>query len=83
MKKTNCTKCNSKTAVFDLNSNNYKCHICGTKFEEKKQTLIGNFTYETGQDNQFKRYITFNIPKEHCKIEEKDGKMSITIFEIL
>jgi hypothetical protein len=61
----------------------YKCHICGNKFEEKKQSILGNFTFEAGQDIQFKRYLVFDVAKGDCKIEEKDGKISITIFEKL
>jgi transcription initiation factor TFIIIB Brf1 subunit/transcription initiation factor TFIIB len=81
MKKTNCIKCNSKTAVFDQNSGMYKCHICGTKFEEKSKTIKGDFNITLGEDGQFKRYIVFEVPKENCKVEEKGDKVSVTIYE--
>jgi len=83
MKKLFCPKCNTKTAIYESALGKWRCHICGSVFDEYETKVIGNFKIKQGEDSRGVRYVIFEVEEDQYQIEKSGGKIRIKIFEYI
>jgi hypothetical protein len=80
-KKGICKKCGTKTAIYEEHSGKYKCHICGTEFDEPKFELLGNYNVFQDFDEERVRFVKFIVEENQYKIVNDGGRVTIIIKE--
>ncbi len=80
-KKGLCHKCGTKSAIYEPSMQKYKCHICGTEFDEQKFELIGNYNVFQDYDEDHIRFVKFELEEGQYKIINEGGRVTIIITE--
>ena len=81
-KKGFCPKCSTKSAIYEPTLQKYRCHICGTEFDENKFELLGNYKVFQDYDDERIRFVKFEVEDDMYKIiDNGQGRKSIIIKE--
>ena len=80
-KKGMCHKCGTKSAIYEPSLQKYRCHICGTEFDEHKFDLVGNYNVFQDYDEENVRFVKFIVEEDQYKIINDGGRVTIIIKE--
>ncbi len=73
-KKGFCPKLQPKSAIYEPDVLKYKCHICGTEFDENKFELLGNYKVFQDYDDERIRFVKFEVEEGMYKIINDGGQ---------
>ena len=80
-KKGICHKCGTKSAIYEPAMQKYKCHICGTEFDENKFELLGNYKVFQDYDEEHIRFVKFEVEEDQYKVIKNGDRVTIIIKE--